>query len=89
MADYAEDAQVLVWYPPQGADEHDRSTWAWLPGIILQRCDEDEWQVFVDVRELATLEDGSPAPEDAPEETLIYPTCFRDSSEIRPAVRTR
>jgi hypothetical protein len=25
---FQEDDQVLVWYPPQGADEHDDTTWS-------------------------------------------------------------
>jgi hypothetical protein len=38
----------------------------------------------VEARELATLEDGSPAPAGTAYEDLFYPCCFRDASEIRP-----
>jgi hypothetical protein len=33
--------------------------------------------------ELATLDDGSPAPAKTADEDLFYPCCFRDGSEIR------
>lgn len=78
---FPEDSTVLIWYPPLGADDRDRRTWAWLPGSVISQCCEDEWYVVVEAPELAepdpTLTDG-----DAPE-NLLYPTCFRDSSEIR------
>ncbi len=91
MDDYASDGRfpdgsvVLVWYPPAGADAQDRASWAWLPGSVLSQCGPDEWQVCVEVREVAVLEDGSPAPDGAPEDHLLYPIVFRDSSELRPA----
>ena len=36
-------------------------------------------------RELATLDDGSPAPAGTADGELLYPCCFRDASEIRRA----
>ena len=39
----------------------------------------------VEVRELAMLGDGSPAPAGTVDEDLFYPCCFRDGSEIRRA----
>jgi hypothetical protein len=38
----------------------------------------------VDVRDLAVMDDGSPAPDGADEQDILYPCCFRDASEIRP-----
>ena len=81
-AQFADDGTVLVWYPPRGADDQDRSTWAWLPGsIVSQRC-PDEWYVVVEDPELAEPDPSVPNG-DAPE-NLLYPACFRDSSELRP-----
>jgi len=40
--------------------------------------------VCVEARELAMLDDGSPAPDGTADEDLFYPCCFRDASEIRP-----
>jgi hypothetical protein len=45
----------------------------------------DEWHVCVEADELATLNDGSPAPAGAVDEDLFYPCCFRDATEIRRA----
>jgi hypothetical protein len=38
--------------------------------------------VSVEARELAMLDDGSPAPDGTADEDLFYPCC-RDASEIR------
>jgi hypothetical protein len=40
--------------------------------------------VCVEVRELAVLRDGRPAPRGTASHDLYYPCCVRDSSEIRP-----
>ena len=61
----------------------DRSAWPWLPGTVLERCGPDEWRVRVDVRELATAENGMPAPDGTPDACLLFPVCYRDSSELR------
>jgi hypothetical protein len=61
----------------------DRATWPWLPGTVLQRVGPDEFQIVVEVPELATLEDGSLAPEATPDDDLWYPVCFRDAAEIK------
>ena len=45
----------------------------WRPGVILQQVGEDEWLVLVEDISLPAL-DG---------DELVYPTCFRDASEIR------
>jgi hypothetical protein len=37
----------------------------------------------VEARELAVLDDRSPAPDGTADEDLFFPCCFRDSSEIR------
>jgi len=79
------DSLVEVRYPRSKQDENgDRPWWPWLPGSILEQCGPDEWYVCVEVRELAVLRDGRPAPRGTPPGDLYYPCCFRDSSEIRP-----
>ncbi len=58
-----------------------RDAWPWLPGVVLSRCGPDEWDVRVEARELATLEDGSPAPPGTAEDELWlsvrFPRCLR------------
>ena len=61
-----------------------RDQWAWLPGSILSQCGPDEWHIVVEVREFATLADGTVPPAGTPEADLYYPACFRDASEIQP-----
>jgi hypothetical protein len=75
---FPEDSAVLVKYPLTGEQEKgDRKDWPWLPGTVLGQCGPDEWHVVVDgVEELA-----EPDPDDPGE--VLYPACFRDSSEIR------
>lgn len=80
---WREDDSVEVRYALPDSDEHDRASWPWLPGTILAVCGPDEWQVCVEVRELATLEDGRRPRHNTPDHKLFYPVCFRDSSEIR------
>ena len=80
---WREDDSVEVRYPLPDSDKHDRSSWPWLPGTILAVCGPDEWQVCVEVRDLATLEDGRSPRRDTPDHKLFYLVCFRDSSEIR------
>ncbi len=75
---------VEVRYPRTRQEElADRPAWPWLPGSILGQCGPDEWHVCVEVCDLATLGDGSPAPAGTADEDLFYPCCFRDASEIR------
>jgi hypothetical protein len=62
-----------------------REEWPWLPAEIESQGDANEWLVTIYARELAQLEDGTPAPAGAPGEDLYWPQAFRDSSEIRPA----
>lgn len=78
---FPDDSPVLVWYPPPGADNRDRSTWVWLPGSILGQCCTDEWYVVVEAPALA--EEDPSVPDGEASENLLYPACFRDSSEIR------
>ena len=76
--------------PGQSGDEHlaalraDRETWSWLPGTIEQQCGPDEWLITIEDRRLAELDDGTPAPAGTPDENLLFPQAYRDSSEIRP-----
>ena len=83
---FPDDSLVEVRYPRTRQDvQGDWAEWPWLPGTILSQCGSDEWYVCVEARELATLEDGSPAPAGTAYEDFFYPCCFRDASEIRPA----
>jgi hypothetical protein len=78
------DSLVEFRYPRTRQDEQgDRSAWPWLLGTILSQCGPDEWHICVRARELATLEDGSPAPAGTADEDLFFPCCFRDAREIR------
>ena len=60
-----------------------RDAWPWLPGTVLSRCGPDEWDVLVQDRRLATLEDGSQPPDGTPDGELCYTCVFRDPDEIR------
>ena len=71
---FPEDSWVEVRYPLTRQQERgDWAAWAWLPGWVVSVCGPDEWEICVQAPELAIQHDG----ED------WYPTCFRDSSEIR------
>jgi len=60
---YADGSPVLVRFPLTPEQEAGpRDAWPWLPGTVISQCGPDEWDVMVVVRELATLDDGSPAP---------------------------
>jgi hypothetical protein len=74
---FPDETPVMVRYPLTGEqDKGDRKDWPWLPGTILGQCGYDEWHVVVDgVEELAE-------PSDDDSDVLLYPACFRDSSEI-------
>jgi hypothetical protein len=91
---------VLVRYPLQPGPEHqpgqphdehlaalraDREAWPWLEGTVEQQCGPDEWLITIEDRRAAVLDDGSPAPEDTPEDDLLHPQAYRDSSEMRAA----
>jgi hypothetical protein len=65
--------------------ETPRESWPWMPGIIEEACGPDEWFIAVESRDVATFEDGTPAPADADDEDVFYPMCFRGSSELRAA----
>lgn len=82
---FPDESPVLVRYPLDGPRSvSDRAEWPWLPGMIEQQCGPDEWLVTIEDRRLAELDDGSPAPEGTPDEDLLFPQCYRDSSELRP-----
>ena len=72
---FPDETPVLVWYPPCGANNQDRSAWAWLPGSVLQQCGPDEWLAVVEAPELAEPDPSHPMD-------MLYPTCFRDASEL-------
>jgi hypothetical protein len=82
---YPDGSAVGTGYPlTREQQDGDRSAWPWLPGTVIGQCGPDEWDVMVDVRELATLDDGTPAPPGTHWGDLCYPCAFRDSSELRP-----
>ena len=84
--EFPDESDVVVRYPAPGMTASTpRESWPWMPGVIENQCGPGEWLVTVYARELAELEDGSPAPEGTPGEDLWFPQCFRDSSELRPA----
>jgi hypothetical protein len=83
---FPDDSPVWVWYPPSGsaqAEMPQRDHWAWLPGSIISQCGPDEWQIVVEVRELATRKDGTLPRKNTASRNLYYPICFRDACEIR------
>jgi hypothetical protein len=76
----------MVRYPLTAVQEQgDRDAWPWLPGTVEEACGPDEWLIAVEAREVATLQDGSPAPDGTDDDDLLFPMCFRDSTEIRAA----
>ena len=81
---FAEDVAVMVKFPRTKVEEQgDRARWPWLPGTVLQRVGPDEYQVVIEVPELAVRADGSKPTSRTPRRNLYYPMCFRDASEIR------
>jgi hypothetical protein len=75
--------------PGQSEDEHaaalraDMETWPWLAATIGHQCGPDEWEVVIEDRRVAQLDDGTLAPEGTPDDDLLFPVAWRDSSEIR------
>jgi hypothetical protein len=79
-----EGTDVLVRYPLTREQERgDRAAWPWLLASVQQQVGPDEWELCVEAREVARLDDGSPAPGGTPEDDLFHPIVFRDSSEIK------
>lgn len=78
------DKPVEVRYPLTAEQaQGDRSAWPWLPGWIAEVCGPDEWHAVVQASGLGRTEAGEiPAP-GVPDDELMFPACFRDSSEIR------
>lgn len=82
---FPDQSQVSVRYPLDNSrPPDDRGQWPWLSGTIEQQCGPDEWLVTIEDRRVAELDDGSPAPEGTPDDDLLFPQCYRDSSELRP-----
>ena len=48
----------------------------WLLILTVSQCGPDEWYVCVEARELATLNDGCPAPDGTTDKDLFYLRCF-------------
>ena len=74
---------VLVRFPLAADSSANREDWPWLPGWIVEICGPDEWQVCVQDYSLALMEDGRVPPPGTPGQELLFPVCYRDSSEIR------
>jgi hypothetical protein len=73
---FEEDQEVLVRFPLTIAQEDgDRADWPWVAGRIARECGDNEWEVVVTDERMSWEEGGQ----------RWYPTCYRDSSEIRPA----
>jgi hypothetical protein len=71
---HPENAGVQVRYPLTSEQEHgDRAGWPWLTGWVVRVCGPNEREICVQAPELATRH----------EDEAWYPTCLRDSSEIR------
>jgi hypothetical protein len=84
VSEFREETLVEVRFPRSKQEEKgDRSAWPWLPGTVLEQVGPDEYEVCVEVRELATLQDGSKPRKNTPPHKLYYTVCFRDGSEIR------
>jgi hypothetical protein len=81
---FSEGTDVEVRFPLAADSSDNRADWPWLPGWIVEVCGPDEWQVCVQDYSLALTEDGQVPLPGTPEEDLLFPCCFRDSSEIRP-----
>ena len=85
---FPDGAPVRARYPHGGRRSGgDRDAWPWLDATVEQQCGPDEWLVTIEDRRAAELEDGTPAPAGTPDDQLLFPMCFRDASELRPAGR--
>ena len=83
---FPDGAAVQARYPDTGRTSgSDRDAWPWLDATVEQQCGPDEWLVTIEDRRVAELEDGTPAPVGIPDDQLLFPMCFRDASELRPA----
>jgi hypothetical protein len=78
------DKPVEVRYPLTAEQEHgDRAAWPWLPGWVAEVCGPDEWQVVVQAPGLGRTAEGEIPEPGIPDDEVLFPVCFRDSSEIR------
>jgi hypothetical protein len=85
---YPAGSPVLTRYPLTPEQQAgDRSAWPWVPGTIIGQVAADEWNVVIEIPELAPLEDGTPALPGTNWADLCFPAVFRDSSEIRGGAR--
>lgn len=87
---FPDDSAVLVRYPlggpPVRQRSRDRAVAAWHGGAAVR---PNEWLVTFEDRRLTELEDGTLAPESTPDEDLLFPRCYRDSSELQPMPEAR
>jgi len=81
---FPDEADVLVRYPAPGmTHETPRDTWPWMDGVVENQCGPDEWLVTVYAREVASLEDGTPVPDETPGDDTFFPQCFRSAEELK------
>lgn len=74
---FPDESDVVVRFPLTDEQRADRGTWPWVRGYVAGQCGPNEWDVVV--------EGAGPVDHDGDGEPL-YPSVFRDSSEIRKAV---
>ena len=81
---FPDDSRVETRYPlTREQHDGDRDTWPWLPGTIQRQCGPDEWQVWVEVPELAVRKDGSkPTPPAEPVLPAVLPGRLGDPEGI-------
>jgi hypothetical protein len=79
---YSPDDLVSVLYPLPDDDVNDRTTWHWLPGIVLEVTE------FPTIEYAVQVQDDRAAEPDPDEDCLVFAVCFRDASEIQPRRET-
>lgn len=79
---FSEDERVQALYPLPGDNRDDRSTWHWLPAIVLEAIDDptqgEEYLVVIDDDRLAEVGQSG---------DTTYPSAFRDRGELRPTIK--
>jgi hypothetical protein len=82
---FPDDSAVLVRYPVDGhRPASDRQTWPWLAGTIKQQCGPmngwPRWRTGA----WPNWKTAARPPAGTPDGDLLFPQCYRDSSELRP-----
>jgi hypothetical protein len=82
VTSYPVGSAVKVRYPL--TPDQPRAEWPWLPGSVMEQVGPDECVIALIDRRVAVTEHGTAPSPDTPDEELWFPTCFRDSEELRP-----